>query len=137
MTSRPNQPHGNACENAFSRVPAGTGGHRAASRRSRTNRPRKFSGGKLAKIVLSIVERAPFRIGAFELSDNGIEVHGRPSLSEYQGCLDFVDRTHKASGWWLVSTPSEILRHAYPYPAHAGRNLWYPPVAWCSARAGR
>jgi len=62
------------------------------------------AGGKLTKVARGqmIVKREPFRIGAFELSDNWIEVHGRPSLSEYQGCLDFVDRTHKAAGWWLV-----------------------------------
>ncbi len=70
-------------------------------------RPRKFSGenGKLTKITrgsILNIKREPFFIGAFELSDNGIAVHGRPSLSEYQGCLDFVDRTHKSAGWWLV-----------------------------------
>ncbi len=64
----------------------------------------KTATSQLTKIDrgISYNSREPFRIGAFELSDTGIVVHGRPSLSEYQGCLDFVDRSHKASGWWLV-----------------------------------
>ena len=64
------------------------------------------AGGKLSKIdrgqMIVKQVREPFRIGAFEMSDQGIKVHGSPSLSEYQGVLDFVDRTHKAAGWWLV-----------------------------------
>ena len=44
----------------------------------------------------------PIVIGAFALTENGLEVNGNPSFGEYEGAGDFIKRAHKASGWWLA-----------------------------------
>ncbi len=55
------------------------------------------------RLAKAVVKREPFRLfECFEMLENGVRVHGRPSLSQFQSCVDFVERTHKASGWWLV-----------------------------------
>lgn len=44
----------------------------------------------------------PIVLNGFTLGETAITVQGRPSLPEFQGTLDFVIRSHKASGFWLV-----------------------------------
>lgn len=59
--------------------------------------------GLAKRMARAVEKREPFRLfECFEMLENGVTVHGEPSLSQYQSCVDFVERTHKASGWWLV-----------------------------------
>lgn len=44
----------------------------------------------------------PITIGPYRLTNTGLEVHGRPSLSEHQACGDFIERVEKASAWWAA-----------------------------------
>lgn len=45
---------------------------------------------------------APFVIGHFLYTSTGIEVHGRPTFEETQTAFDFVTRTVRCSGFWMV-----------------------------------
>ena len=47
--------------------------------------------------------REPIRIGRhFRLTENGLEVTGRPTFEEYLGVGDYIRWAHMASGWWLA-----------------------------------
>jgi hypothetical protein len=50
---------------------------------------------------------APFSIGCFQFNSTGVEVHGRPTFHETQGAFDFVTRSVKCSGFWMV----DIIRY--------------------------
>lgn len=43
----------------------------------------------------------PITIGHFTLTATGMDVKGKPSFEEYEGVGDFINRAHKASGFWL------------------------------------
>ena len=45
---------------------------------------------------------APFSIGCFEFSGTGVQVHGRPTFHETQSAFDFVTRSIRCSGFWMV-----------------------------------
>lgn len=44
----------------------------------------------------------PIEIGHYTLTENGLDVDGKPTLEEHQGVGDFIRRAVKASGWWLA-----------------------------------
>lgn len=43
----------------------------------------------------------PIRIGCYTLTATGLEVKGRPSFGEHEGVGEFIQRAHRASGFWL------------------------------------
>lgn len=44
----------------------------------------------------------PFSIGCFRFTATGVDVVGRPSFSETQSAFDFVTRSVKSGGFWMV-----------------------------------
>src|SRR5262249_38733781 len=44
----------------------------------------------------------PIHIGGFTLTDRGMGVRGRPSFAEYEMVGEFVQYTHKRTGWWMA-----------------------------------
>lgn len=55
---------------------------------------------KLARVAP--VEIQPIVIGCFTLTAKAMLVKGRPTFAEYQAVGDFIERAHKASGWWVA-----------------------------------
>ena len=58
----------------------------------------------MASGQIELTRRAmrPIVIGLFTLTENGLEVDGRPTFGQYAGVGDFIHRAQKASGWWLA-----------------------------------
>jgi hypothetical protein len=50
---------------------------------------------------------APITLGAFVLTETGVEITGRPTWENYQGAFEFAKRAHRSSGFWLA----DLLRH--------------------------
>lgn len=44
----------------------------------------------------------PIKLGCFTLTEDGMDVDGRPTFEDYVGTGDFIQRSVKASGWWLA-----------------------------------
>lgn len=44
----------------------------------------------------------PITIGAYSLLETGLEIRGRPSYENHVTVGAFIQRAHKASGWWLA-----------------------------------
>lgn len=49
----------------------------------------------------------PIVLGSFVLTATSVEVHGKPTWTEYQGAFAFAKRSHQASGFWLA----DLLRY--------------------------
>lgn len=52
--------------------------------------------------LVRIPEVKPIVLGCYTLTATGLSVKGRPSFDEHQGVGDFIQRAHKASGFWLA-----------------------------------
>lgn len=61
-----------------------------------------------------VPDHEPLQIGLFTLTATGLEVRGRPSFAEWERVGEFIQRTHRASGFWL----SDWLRYG------EGRGDW-------------
>jgi hypothetical protein len=44
----------------------------------------------------------PIHLGHYTLHANGLEIVGKPTHDEHENVGDFIRRSHKAVGWWLV-----------------------------------
>jgi len=55
----------------------------------------------MPKQLVKAGEVKPIVIGHFTLHATGMDVWGRPSFEEYQGVGDFIQRAHRACGFWL------------------------------------
>lgn len=49
----------------------------------------------------------PIKIGPFHLSETSVKVVGNPDWDDYVGAIEFAQRTHRSSGWWLA----DLLRY--------------------------
>lgn len=58
----------------------------------------------MAKVLTrrKAVNIEPIQIGCFTLAGTGLMVQGHPTFDEFAGVGDFVQRAHKAAGWWLA-----------------------------------
>lgn len=54
--------------------------------------------------MADIAKRAiePITLGDYVLTEDGLEVHGKPAFREHEAVGEFIRRCHKASGWWLA-----------------------------------
>ena len=62
-------------------------------------------GGRSRSMTKALAMRpatVDLTLGKFTLTEVGIEVHGKPTFEEWQGVGDFIQRTHKAAGFWLA-----------------------------------
>lgn len=41
------------------------------------------------------------KLGGFELTQTGVQIHGKPEWDDFCGAFDFVTKSHRASGFWL------------------------------------
>jgi N6-adenosine-specific RNA methylase IME4 len=55
--------------------------------------------GKLTKLPDAM---RPIVLGSYTLHSTGITIKGRPTFDEHAGVGEFVQRAHKASGWWVI-----------------------------------
>lgn len=44
----------------------------------------------------------PFTIGCYTMTATGLEIAGRPTFADHEGVGEFIQRAHKASGFWLA-----------------------------------
>lgn len=58
----------------------------------------------------------PIKLKDFTLTERGVTVTGSPTRESFLGTFDFVVKTHKASGWWLV----DLIAYADSHPELAG-----------------
>ena len=63
-----------------------------------------MSSGRAIRRAVAI---KPITIGGFLLTATGMEVHGRPSFTEYEAVGEFIRYTHRRAGFWL----SDWLRY--------------------------
>lgn len=52
--------------------------------------------------VSRIPENKPIVIGCYTLGPTGLTVNGHPSAEEHEGVGEFIQRAHRASGFWLA-----------------------------------
>jgi N6-adenosine-specific RNA methylase IME4 len=54
------------------------------------------------KRAIAVPTVRPITIGAYSLLETGLEIRGRPSYENHVTVGAFIQRAHKASGWWLA-----------------------------------
>jgi len=59
----------------------------------------------------------PISIGAFRLTETGVDVDGRASWQDYVGAFEFAKRAHRSSGFWLA----DLLRYSESRKDWAGK----------------
>lgn len=52
--------------------------------------------------VSRIPKVEPIIIGCYTLHETGIKITGKPTIAQHEGVGDFIQRAHRASGFWLA-----------------------------------
>lgn len=52
--------------------------------------------------IAKVQKFQPMVIGCYTLTSTGLEVKGRPTFGEHEGVGDFIQQSHRSSGFWLA-----------------------------------